>query len=59
MKILITGANGMVARAARAHCGSIGDDVVALTRHEMDIADRDAVFRTVQSERPDAVRRTA
>ena len=55
MKILITGANGMVASAARAHCGSIGDDVVALTRQELDIADRDAVFRTLQSERPGAV----
>ena len=45
----------MVASAARAHCGSIGDDVVALTRQELDIADRDAVFRMLQSERPDAV----
>ena len=44
MKILITGANGMVASAARAHCGSIGDEVVAVTRQELDIADRDPCF---------------
>ena len=45
----------MVARAAVTHCRSIGDDVVALTRQQMDIADRDAVFRMFESERPDAV----
>ena len=54
MNILITGANGMVASAARAHCASIGDEVVALTRQQMDIADRDAVFDTLRSERPGA-----
>ena len=55
MKILITGANGMVARAAAAHCREIGDDVVALTRQEMNIADRRAVFETLRSHIPDAV----
>ena len=55
MKILITGANGMVARAAREHCESIGDEVVALTRQEMDIGDPEAVFRIIESERPDAI----
>lgn len=55
MKVLITGANGMVARAAREHCLSIGDEVVALTRQELDIADRDEVFHRVQAVRPDAV----
>lgn len=55
MKILITGANGMVARAAAEYCRSIGDDVLALTRQEMDIGDRDAVFRAIESERPDAI----
>jgi dTDP-4-dehydrorhamnose reductase len=45
----------MVARAAAAHCRAIGDDVVALTRQEMDIGDRDAVFRVIESERPDAI----
>ena len=47
MKILIPGANGMVARALAAHCRSMGDEVVAMTRQELDIADRDAVFSIV------------
>ncbi|MEP6945109.1 MAG: dTDP-4-dehydrorhamnose reductase [Acidobacteriota bacterium] len=55
MKILITGANGMVARAAANHCRERGDDVVALTRAEMDIADADAVNAVLGEHRPDAV----
>ena len=55
MKILITGANGMVARAAIEHCGSIGDEVIALTRADLDISDREAVFAAVADSRPDAV----
>jgi len=55
MKILITGANGMVARAAIGHCIEIGDDVKALTRSQFDILDRDAVFATIDEFRPDAV----
>ena len=55
MKILITGANGMVARAAAAHCREIGDEVIALTRQELDIADRDAVLKCFDQNRPGAV----
>ncbi len=55
MKILITGANGMVARAAIEHCRRIGDDVVALTRQELDIADKSSVVESFNSHRPDAV----
>lgn len=55
MKILITGANGMVARAAIEHCRSIGDDVVALTRQKLDISDRKAVFALFEREKFDAV----
>lgn len=55
MKILITGANGMVARAAIRHCEQIGDDVIALTRQRLDIANRDAVFESIQTHRPDAI----
>ena len=39
MRILITGANGMVAKATIEYCNSIGDEVLALTRQELDIAD--------------------
>ena len=55
MKVLITGANGMVARAAAEHCNSIGDDVLSLTRQDLDIADKDSVFEIFEKEKPDAV----
>lgn len=55
MKTLITGAGGMVARAAIEYCNLIGDEVVALTRTDLDISDADAVRRAIQSARPDAV----
>jgi dTDP-4-dehydrorhamnose reductase len=55
MKILITGANGMVARAAIAHCTSLGDEVIALMRADLDIADGEAVKARVADANPDAV----
>jgi dTDP-4-dehydrorhamnose reductase len=55
MKILITGANGMVARATAKYCESIGDEVTALTRQELDIADRTAVFERFKDGKFDAV----
>lgn len=55
MKILITGANGMVARAAIKHCESIGDEIIALTRQELDIADETAVLEKFKQENFDAV----
>jgi dTDP-4-dehydrorhamnose reductase len=55
MKILITGANGMVARATIKHCESIGDEVVALTRQELDIADKSKVYEVFKRENFDAV----
>jgi dTDP-4-dehydrorhamnose reductase len=55
MKILITGANGMVAKAAIRHCRSIGDEVIALTRAEMDITNPDSVRAAFSGHRPEAV----
>jgi dTDP-4-dehydrorhamnose reductase len=55
MRILITGANGMVARAAIDYCRSIGDEITALTRQECDIANAGQVEKVFQSEKPDAV----
>ena len=54
MKILITGAGGMVARAAVAHCESKGDEVFAYTRGELDISDKEKVFEAFAAARPDA-----
>ena len=55
MHILIPGADGMVARALAKHCRELGDNVTALTRHDLDITDRDAVFRKFEELKPDAV----
>ena len=45
----------MVARAAVKHCQSIGDEVIALTRRELDIADAKQVEEIFRRELPDAV----
>lgn len=55
MKILITGAAGMVARATIKHCQSIGDTVSALTRRELDISNAEQVFDFFSNAQPDAV----
>jgi dTDP-4-dehydrorhamnose reductase len=55
LKIVVTGASGMlghdVVRAARY----VNHDVVALSHDELDVVDPDAVERVMQAERPDAV----
>jgi dTDP-4-dehydrorhamnose reductase len=55
MKILVTGARGMVARALIDHCASVGDAVTAYARRQLDISDRNAVFDALEREMPDAV----
>lgn len=55
MKILITGASGMVARATAGHCRNIGDEVVALTHAELDISDLENVRSIMSEHRPDAI----
>ena len=55
MKILITGANGMVAKALTAHCVSLGDDVLALSREDLDITRRKVVASVIEDARPDVV----
>lgn len=47
MRVLITGAGGQLGTDLARHCGVSGDDVVAATRSELDIGDRDAVFGAV------------
>lgn len=55
MKVLVTGANGMVAKATIDYCNSIGDEVLALTRQELDISERQTVFDLFEREKPEAV----
>jgi dTDP-4-dehydrorhamnose reductase len=55
MKILITGANGMVAKASVRVCEKRGDEVSAYDRKGLDITDRENVLDVFRSENPDAV----
>ncbi len=55
MKVLITGANGMVAKATIDYCRTIGDEVVAVTRQELDISARINVREIFERDRFDAV----
>jgi dTDP-4-dehydrorhamnose reductase len=55
MKILVTGAGGMLSHALVPILHTSGHDVVAVGRAELDVTERDAVERRVQAERPDAV----
>ena len=55
MRILITGAGGMLGRDVVRAVGDAGHEPVALARAELDIADGEAVNAAVVSARPDAV----
>lgn len=55
MKILITGARGLVGRALTEHCQSCGDEVFTYDHASLDIADAQAVETIVSDRRPDAV----
>ena len=55
MKILVTGAGGMVGRATTEHCAARGDEVFAHDRQSLDITDETNVKETFARERPDAV----
>jgi dTDP-4-dehydrorhamnose reductase len=55
MKVLITGANGMVARAMIAHSQQKGDEIFSYARQELDIGDREKVFDRFEKDRPDTV----
>lgn len=55
MRVLITGAAGQLGRELARHCAEAGDDVVALDRSALDIADARAVAGAVDAHRPDVV----
>lgn len=54
MKVLITGAAGLVGAALKEHCRALGDEVLAFDREGLDITDERAVRETFKSLRPDA-----
>src|SRR3954452_2599827 len=55
MRLLVTGAAGMLGRDVVAAAESAGHDVIALARRDLDIADPAAVRAAVQAARPDAL----
>src|SRR5215218_8370442 len=55
MRLLVTGAAGMLGRDVVAAAESAGHDVVALARRDLDITDAGAVRAAVARSAPDAV----
>jgi dTDP-4-dehydrorhamnose reductase len=55
MKLLVTGAAGMLGRDVMLAAGNAGHDVVGFGRTELDVADPAVVARRFEMERPDAV----
>ncbi|HEX2093112.1 MAG TPA: dTDP-4-dehydrorhamnose reductase [Longimicrobiaceae bacterium] len=55
MKVLVTGAGGMLARSLVPHLRSRGHEVVALDRNALDVTDPVAVDTRISLEQPDAV----
>src|ERR1044072_6521404 len=55
MKVLITGAGGMVGRALAEHCRTRGDEVAAFERAGLDITDEASVREAFAGARPEAV----
>jgi len=55
MKVLVTGAAGMLGRDLMLAAGNAGHDVVGYGHAELDVTDADAVERKLDLERPDVV----
>jgi dTDP-4-dehydrorhamnose reductase len=55
MRLLVTGAAGMLGRDVVAAAGNAGHEVAALARAELDITDPHAVRAALETVRPDAV----
>jgi dTDP-4-dehydrorhamnose reductase len=55
MRLLVTGAAGMLGRDVVAAAQHAGHDVIALARRDLDIADAGAVRAALEDARPDAV----
>jgi dTDP-4-dehydrorhamnose reductase len=55
LKVLVTGAAGMVGRAVCEFCRASGDSVLAYDHHSLDIANANGVFRILHASKPDVV----
>ena len=55
LRVLVTGAKGLVGRATVSHCEALGDEVHAFDHSQLDIADEKSVREIFESLRPEAV----
>jgi dTDP-4-dehydrorhamnose reductase len=55
LKVLVTGANGMVGRAVVEYCRTLGDIVSSYDHQSLDIAASDRVGRTIEKDKPETV----
>jgi dTDP-4-dehydrorhamnose reductase len=55
LKVLITGAGGLVGRAVDRHCAAEGDQVTALDHHALDITNAHSVRESIVAAQPDVV----
>jgi len=55
LRVLITGAKGLVGTALAEHCSASGDAVVGYDHKGLDITDSDAVESVIVNERPEVV----
>ena len=55
MRVLITGARGLVGRALNEYCTLIGDTVLPYDHQSLDISNRKLVRQTLKKDNPDAV----
>jgi dTDP-4-dehydrorhamnose reductase len=55
LKVMVTGASGLVGRAVVSHCSSQGEPVIALDHGGLDITDESKVDAALDRERPEVV----
>jgi dTDP-4-dehydrorhamnose reductase len=55
MRVVVTGAGGMLGRDVLRACEHADVDCVGLPRTELDVADREACLEVISAQRPDAV----
>jgi len=55
LRVLVTGAHGLVGRALTRHCADSGDDVLSYGHKDLDITDREAVRQMILGNQPDVV----
>lgn len=55
MRVVVTGARGLVGRAVTEHCAAVGDEVLSYGHKDLDITDRVAVQEVVRGDQPDVV----